>query len=96
MAKTSASKGGTGKGRSDASGRRGAPAPVPPGGQRVGFRRFVRESWGELRKVQWPTRQQVAQGTLVVGVVTAFFAIYLTGIDYLAIRIVRAIDHLLT
>ncbi len=96
MARTPASTGGAGKGRADAPGRRGAPAPTPPGGQRVGMRRFVRESWGELRKVQWPTRQQVAQGTLVVGVVTAFFAVFLTGVDAVAVRLVQAIDELLT
>jgi preprotein translocase SecE subunit len=53
---------------------------------------FVRESWGELRKVQWPTRQQVAQGTLVVGVVTIVFAVYLSLIDQVAVRIVNQID----
>lgn len=94
MARTSASTDGAGKGRSAA--RRGGTPGSPPPGQRVGFRRYVRESLAELRKVQWPTRQQVVQGTLVVAVVTVFFAIYLTGVDFAAIRLVRAIDQLLT
>jgi preprotein translocase subunit SecE len=31
-----------------------------------GFRRFVVESWGELRKVEWPSQSHVIQGTVVV------------------------------
>jgi preprotein translocase SecE subunit len=56
------------------------------------MRRYVRESWGELRKVQWPTRTQVAQGTLVVGIVTVFFAVYLTVLDYGMVRLVRQLE----
>lgn len=90
MARATSSSGGAGDGSSSRAGRgRGsrpsAPLP-PPGGQRVGARRFVRESWGELRKVQWPTRQQVAQGTLVVGVVTAAIAAYISAVDQIAAR----------
>jgi preprotein translocase subunit SecE len=82
-----ASSGGTGRGSS----------PIPPsgGGQRTGARRFVRESWAELRKVQWPTRQQVAQGTLVVGVVTAVFAAYISAVDQVAVRLVRQLNEFL-
>ena len=71
--------------------------PVQPsgGGQKTGARRFVRESWGELRKVQWPTRQQVAQGTLVVGVVTAVFAAYISAVDQVAVRLVRQLNEFL-
>lgn len=71
--------------------------PVQPsgGGQKTGARRFVRESWGELRKVQWPTRQQVASGTLVVGVVTAVFAAYISLVDQIAVRLVKQLNDLL-
>ena len=34
-----------------------------PGG---GFWNFVQESWGELKKVEWPGQSQVIQGTVVV------------------------------
>lgn len=64
--------------------------------QRVGARIFLRESWAELRKVQWASRQSVIQGTIVVGIVTIFFAIYLTSVDYLAIRLVTEVEKLLT
>ena len=76
------------------AGRGGSPIP-PSGGQRVGARRFIRESWAELRKVQWPTRQQVASGTLVVGVVTAVLAGYISAVDQVAVRLVRELNQLL-
>jgi preprotein translocase subunit SecE len=39
------------------------------GGTQVEERRrgnFVRESWAELKKVEWPNQNQVIQGTVVV------------------------------
>jgi preprotein translocase subunit SecE len=54
-----------------------AAAPVvtqPRGG-------FVRESWGELKKVEWPNRAQVVQGTIVVIIACAIVGVYLWGID---------------
>ncbi len=90
MAKV-AGTGGTGDGRAT---RRNVPTP-PPGGQRSGPRKFVRESWGELRKVQWPSRQQVAQGTVVVAVVTIFFAAFVSGVDQIAVRVVEQLNKVL-
>ena len=63
-----------------AGGGRGAKPPVrlaPERGPRTGaeerrgfflggFRRFVVESYGELRKVEWPSQNHVIQGTVVV------------------------------
>lgn len=57
---------------------------------------FIRESWAELRKVQWPSRQQVASGTLVVGVVTAAIALYITLVDQAASRAILALYERLT
>ena len=74
----------------------GGRSPVPPSaGQRTGARKFVRESWGELRKVQWPTRQQVASGTIVVAVVTAVFAAYISAVDQVAVRVVEQLNNFL-
>ena len=38
------------------------PRSVPGGG----LRQFISESWGELKKVEWPGQSQVIQGTVVV------------------------------
>ena len=72
--------------------RAGAPRPAPAGPdpsgtpaavvgephQRGGF---VRESIGELRKVEWPNRAQVIQGTIVVLIACAIVGAYLWGAD---------------
>ena len=39
--------------------------------------RFVRESWAELKKVEWPTQNQVIQGTIVVIIACAIVGAYL-------------------
>jgi preprotein translocase SecE subunit len=51
--------------------------------QRAGRRRlsFIRESWAELRKVEWPNRAQVVQGTIVVVIACAIVGIFLYGAD---------------
>lgn len=42
---------------------------------------FVRESRTELRKVVWPTRQEVVQTTMVVAAMVVVLAIILWGMD---------------
>ncbi len=43
--------------------------------------RFIRESWGELKKVEWPGRSQVIQGTIVVIIACAIVGTYLYAAD---------------
>ena len=43
--------------------------------------RFVKESWGELKKVEWPSRAQVIQGTIVVIIACVIVGAYLYGAD---------------
>ena len=43
--------------------------------------RFVRESWAELKKVDWPGRSQVTQGTVVVIIACAIVGFYLWVLD---------------
>jgi len=67
--------------------RVGAPRPVPAGpdqAARVDHPRrgsFVRESVAELRKVEWPNRAQVIQGTIVVIIACAIVGAFLWGAD---------------
>ena len=51
--------------------------------QQAGHRRFsfIRESWAELRKVEWPSRAQVVQGTIVVVIACAIVGIFLYAAD---------------
>jgi preprotein translocase subunit SecE len=42
---------------------------------------FVRESYAELRKVDWPSRRQTFQGVVVVIIACAIVGFYLWGLD---------------
>ena len=39
--------------------------------------RFIRESWAELKKVEWPSQRQVITGTTVVLIACAVVGVYL-------------------
>ena len=43
--------------------------------------RFVREAWAELKKVEWPGRSQVVQGTVVVIIACVIVGSYLYAAD---------------
>jgi preprotein translocase SecE subunit len=53
---------------------------------------FVRESYAELRKVDWPSRAQTFQGVVVVIIACTIVGFYLWGLD----QIIRPlVDHVL-
>jgi preprotein translocase subunit SecE len=69
------------------------PVPAPPDAavavehhRRGGF---VRESIAELKKVDWPNRAQVIQGTIVVIVACVIVGVYLWGADQILRPFVR-------
>ena len=66
--------------------QRRAPAGPKPGGNR--FINFLRASWAELQRVQWPDRRQVAQAPAVVLGFVASAGAYLGLADAVAQRIV--------
>ena len=43
--------------------------------------RFVKEAWAELQKVEWPSRAQVIQGTIVVIIACVIVGTYLYAAD---------------
>ena len=74
-----------------ASSRRGRQAQVRPSQQPVKQQtgrkeskprgQFVRESYAELRKVDWPSRRQTFQGVVVVIIACTIVGFYLWGLD---------------
>jgi len=52
---------------------------------------FVRESYAELRKVEWPDQRQVTTGTIVVIIACAITVLYLWLNDLLWQRVIEAI-----
>jgi preprotein translocase SecE subunit len=66
--------------------RVGAPRPLPAVAEETHVEHvrrggFVRESVAELRKVEWPNRAQVIQGTIVVLIACAIVGAFLWGAD---------------
>jgi preprotein translocase subunit SecE len=52
---------------------------------------FLRASWAELQRVQWPNRSQVSQATAVVLGFVAIAGVYLGAADWVAQKIVNFI-----
>jgi preprotein translocase SecE subunit len=63
-------------------------APLRGGNRAVGF---IRASWAELQRVQWPDRRQVFQATAVVLGFVAIAGAYLGLADFVAKEIVEFI-----
>ena len=53
--------------------------------------RFVKEAWGELKKVEWPSRAQVTQGAIVVIIACAIVGTYLYAADQVFKPFVRTV-----
>ncbi len=45
------------------------------------IRRFIDEAWSELKKVSWPTREQVRNLTVLVFAVSFAVGLYITVLD---------------
>jgi preprotein translocase SecE subunit len=80
--------GGGGDGRGDGGGERPSGAPLRGGNRVLGF---LRASWAELQRVQWPDRRQVTQATAVVLGFVAIAGAYLGLADFVAKEIVELV-----
>jgi preprotein translocase subunit SecE len=65
-----------------------APTGAPAWVLGNGFTRYIYESYVELRKVTWPTREQTWQLTLVVLAMSAFVAILLGLFDLALVKLI--------
>jgi preprotein translocase subunit SecE len=59
----------------------------------INTREFFRDTQGEMKKVTWPTKNEVVGTTTVVIVATIVFALFLWGCDLV---FYKAIDFLFT
>jgi len=55
------------------------------------LRRYLQESWSELKKVAWPTRDQVRNLTVLVFIVSAAIGIFIAFWDLVFTEVVRFI-----
>ena len=53
-----------------------------PAERRAGPRQYVREVRGELRKVAWPTRDEVINYSIVVFIAVVVLTAFVFGIDF--------------
>ena len=57
-------------------------------------RGFVTQVRDEMRRVTWPSRREVQATTIVVIIVSAFFGVYIWGIDLVLEMIVNFVFRL--
>ena len=80
----------SGKAASGAGSRSGKQRPSAPGFfARTG--QFIRDTRAEMRRVTWPTANEVKNTTIITLIAVVFFALYLFGIDRVWAYL---IDHL--
>ena len=68
-------------GETPAPAERRRPAPPPPHRERSTAREFIRDVRGELKKVAWPTKPEVATSTVVVLIAVIFMTLLIFGLD---------------
>ncbi|MBI4096373.1 MAG: preprotein translocase subunit SecE [Candidatus Levybacteria bacterium] len=52
---------------------------------------FLRETKDELKKVVWPTRQEVIRLTFVVIAVSLLVGLFLGGLDFIFVKIIGTV-----
>lgn len=57
------------------------PAPAGKKAPRTGTRQFIREVRGELKRVVWPSRKEVASYSVVVLVAVSIVTAFIFGLD---------------
>jgi preprotein translocase subunit SecE len=65
------------------------PAREPRAARAGAVRGFVAESWAELKKVEWPTQNQLIQGVVVVLIACVIVGIFLYAADLVFKRLVQ-------
>jgi preprotein translocase subunit SecE len=65
------------------------PAREPRAAPGGGVRSFVAESWAELKKVEWPTQNQLIQGVVVVLIACVIVGVFLYAADLVFKRLVQ-------
>ena len=55
------------------------------------LRRYFDEVWSELRKVSWPTRDQVRNLTVLVFVISGAFGVFIGFFDFVWSRALQLI-----
>ncbi len=52
---------------------------------------FLRETYDELKKVKWPTRNEIIRLTVVVIFISFAIGLYIGGIDFILTKLMGAL-----
>ena len=52
---------------------------------------FLKETRDELKKVVWPTRQEIIRLTFVVIIISLVVGLFLGGLDFVFVKIIETI-----
>lgn len=63
-----------------------------PSGWLANVRQFWREVVSEMKKVSWPSRNEVTYTTIIVIIAVFFFALYLFAADIFFTYLIRGIE----
>lgn len=55
---------------------------------------YLRDVRGEMKKVTWPSKDDMIKTTIAVIVISLFFGVYLFGVDFIFARIFRQIGSI--
>lgn len=58
------------------------------------IRRYIEESYSELKKVTWPTREQVRNLTVLVFAVSAVIGVFISAWDFVFTAAIRFLNDL--
>jgi len=58
------------------------------------IRRYFEESWSELKKVTWPTREQVRNLTVLVFAISAVMGVFIAAWDFIFTEVLRAVTRI--
>jgi preprotein translocase subunit SecE len=56
------------------------------------IRRFLQEAWSELKKVTWPTGEQVRTLTILVFLISLAVGVYITVLDIVFTQAVALLE----
>ena len=52
---------------------------------------YLRDVRGEMKKVTWPSKNDLTKTTIAVVIISLFFGVYLFGVDFVFARIFQRI-----
>jgi preprotein translocase subunit SecE len=55
------------------------------------LKKYIGQVWSELKKVSWPSKKQTINKTVLVVIVSAILALYISGVDFILQNLMKAL-----